>query len=89
MNKDYIDSTYGRCSKNDAGKRCECLKTGWVGALCPHWTPLSAIAGRSLESYTDMLAFAKERYHAPGTQKTQEDLGLGIQGEDNSRNGFL
>ena len=32
----YLADNYGRCEL----KRCTCLRYGWMGRQCRHWTPL-------------------------------------------------
>ncbi len=71
-----LDALYGTCRRNDRGEPCSCLKAeeGWaVAALCPHWTPISELAGRPITDYNDLLAAMREirKANENGTDREQ------------------
>jgi hypothetical protein len=59
-----LDLLYGKCRRNDRGEPCLCLKAdeGWTvaAALCPHWLPVSALVGRPISSYADLVGAMRE-----------------------------
>ena len=45
-NEDYFMNLYGTCN---LGTKCQCLKTSWLGQLCPNWKPLGCKSHEDLK----------------------------------------
>ena len=61
-----LDLLYGKCRRNDRGEACTCLKEG---GICSEWITISALVGRPISSYADLVAAMREIRDANETRK--------------------